>query len=91
MTVENHVTRLGFFHNFLGDKFPLCAKAATVALCMPVTACASERNWSRWGQTYVPNRNALGLETAQKLIFVQQNTPCVENDTDDCEREVLVV
>jgi hypothetical protein len=40
-----------------------------------VTACAAERNWSKWGATFVPNRNALGLEKAQDLIFVQQNDP----------------
>jgi hypothetical protein len=42
---------------------------------MPVTACGSERNWSKWGQTFVPNRNALGIEAAQKLIYVKQNDP----------------
>ena len=28
-----------------------------------------------WGATYVPNRNRMGIEAAQKLIFVQQNDP----------------
>jgi hypothetical protein len=73
--VSNHKIRLGFFHNFLSKEFPVCARACTVLMSMPVTACASERNWSKWGLTYVPNRNALGVESAQKLIYVQQNDP----------------
>jgi Protein of unknown function (DUF 659)/hAT family C-terminal dimerisation region len=73
--VSNHKTRLGFFHNFLSKEFPVCARACTVLMSMPVTACASERNWSKWGLTFVPNRNALGIESAQKVIYIQQNDP----------------
>jgi hypothetical protein len=73
--VSNHKARVGLFHNFLSKDFPVCARACTVLISMPVTACASERNWSKWGQTYVPNRNALGVESTQKLIYVQQNDP----------------
>lgn len=53
----------------------MCAKACDALLSMCVTACASERNCSKWGLTYVPNRNALGIDTAQKLIYVPQNNP----------------
>jgi hypothetical protein len=42
---------------------------------MPVTACAAERNWSKFGLLFVANRNALGLEIAQSIVFVQQNDP----------------
>ena len=53
-------------------------------LSMPVTACAAEPNWSKWGATFMPNRNRLGLESAKKLIFVQQNDPatCKWRDMD---------
>lgn len=30
-------------------------------------------NFSRWGKTYVPNWNALGIESAVRLIYVQQS------------------
>ena len=39
------------------------------------TACASERNWSRWGLVFTPNRNLLGLEQASKLVDIQSNDP----------------
>jgi hypothetical protein len=48
-------------------------RAANVLLSMCVTACSSERNWSKWGLLFVPHRNALGLERAQRLVFAQQN------------------
>jgi hypothetical protein len=73
--VSNHKARLGFFHNFLSNDFPVCSRACSVLMSMPVTACASERNWSKWGLTYVPNRNALGVASAQKMIYIQQNNP----------------
>jgi hypothetical protein len=80
--------RADFFNNSLGAKVPVVTRAANVLLSMPVTACAAERNWSRWGLTFEPNRNRLGLETAQKLIFVQQNDPATRNKR---EEDVLVV
>jgi hAT family C-terminal dimerisation region len=51
----------------------VCARACTVLMSLPVTACASERNWSKLALTYVPDSNPLGVESAQKLIHVQQN------------------
>ena len=36
---------------------------------------ASERNWSRWGLVFIPNRNLLGLEQASKLVYIQSNDP----------------
>jgi hypothetical protein len=54
-----------FFNNSLGAKVPAVARAANALLSIPVTAYAAERNWRRWGLTFVPNRNRLGLKTAQ--------------------------
>ena len=39
----------------------------------PVNSCAPERNWSRWGLVFTPNRNLLGLEQASKLVYIQSN------------------
>jgi hypothetical protein len=63
-------------------------RAVNSLLSMPVTTCSAERNWSRWGLTFVPNRNRLGLESAQKLIFVQQNDPATLTVRDE---DVLVL
>ena len=74
--VCDHKQRLGFFQNILSAKLPVCAKAYEVLLSMPVTACAADRNWSKWGQIFVPKRNNLGREVAEKIIYVQLNDPC---------------
>jgi hypothetical protein len=57
--VTPHGQRISFFNNKLGDKYPVCTHAVNTLLSMPVTACSAERNWSKWGATYVPNKNAL--------------------------------
>jgi hypothetical protein len=44
-------------------------------LAMLVTACSAARSWSKGGHTFVPHRNAIGIETSQDTIFVQQNDP----------------
>lgn len=49
--------------------WPLFAKAAQRLLSVHVTSAAAERNWSVWGQVYHPLRNAMGVETASKIIF----------------------
>lgn len=71
--------RANFYNNGMREKVPAVTRAVNVLLSMPVTACAAERNWSRWGLTYLPNRGRLGLGAAQKLIFVQQNDPATRN------------
>lgn len=50
---------------------------------MPVSACAAKRNLSKCG----PHRNILGIEAAEKLIFVQQNDPATYAER---EREVMI-
>jgi hAT family C-terminal dimerisation region len=72
---SDHTVRLGWFVNQLSRKVSIAAKAVVRLLSMPVTACAAERNWSRWGLTYPPNRNRLGLESATKMVFIQSNDP----------------
>ncbi len=53
--------------------FPLISKVASRLLSMHVTTCASERDWSLWGNVYVKARNRLALEKAERLIFVKGN------------------
>jgi hypothetical protein len=73
--VHSYSERMGFFVNSVPQNLKACARACTVLLSMCVTACAAERNWSRWSLTFAPNRNALGLDTAQKVVFIQMNDP----------------
>jgi hypothetical protein len=70
LTVQPHTERVDSFTNALGERVPAVTRAVNVQLSMPVSACAAERNWSKWGATFVPNCNRLGLEPAQELIFV---------------------
>ena len=71
----SHDTRLGVCVNLIGSKSSLGCHVAAILMRMPVTACASERNWSRWGLLFTPNRNLLGLDQASKLVFIQSNDP----------------
>ncbi len=85
--LQPHTERADFFNNVLGDKMPSVTRAVNALLSMPVTSCSAERNWSRWGLTFVPNRNRLGIEQAEKLIFIQQNDPAMRLQR---EEDVLV-
>jgi hypothetical protein len=49
------------------------AAAAQRLLTMHTTSCASERNWSVWGQIYTKTRSRLAIERAEKLVFIKQN------------------
>jgi hypothetical protein len=53
--------------------YPLLAAAARCLLPRHVTSCASERNWSVWGNTYTKLRNKLAIGTAEKMIFIAGN------------------
>lgn len=56
-----------------GNPWPLLAAAARRLLPRHATSCSTERNWSKWGLTYTPLRNRLGVEKAEKLIFLAGN------------------
>ena len=45
-----------------------------------VTTAATERNWSAWGRTYTGARNAPGIETAEKLVYIKANMGDEEED-----------
>lgn len=53
--------------------FPLLARVAIKLLSCHITSCATERNWSLWGNVYVKARNRLQLERAKKLIGIRHN------------------
>jgi hypothetical protein len=68
------------------EGFPLLAKAAVKLLSCHPTSCASERNWSLWGNIYAKARCNLALERATKLIAIRHNSAAAADyDVDDVE------
>ena len=53
---------------------PLVAIAAGRFLSAHMTSCATERNWSLFGNIFSKTRNRLHLEKAQKLAFIRANS-----------------
>ncbi|KAJ9526629.1 hypothetical protein QJQ45_017607, partial [Haematococcus lacustris] len=49
---------------------PFCSTAAGRLLSMHVTTAAAERNWSSWGNTYDAGRAQLGIESAEKMVYI---------------------
>ncbi|KAJ9509715.1 hypothetical protein QJQ45_011288 [Haematococcus lacustris] len=54
---------------------PYCSEAAGRLLSMHVTTAAAERNWSSWGNTYDAGRAQLGIESAEKMVYIKANIP----------------
>ncbi|KAJ9519139.1 hypothetical protein QJQ45_007694 [Haematococcus lacustris] len=54
---------------------PCCSEAAGRLLSMHVTTAAAERNWSSWGNTYDAGRAQLGIESAEKMVYIKANIP----------------
>jgi hypothetical protein len=55
------------------DLYPTLADIAVVYMSVHATACAPERNWSKWGSLYDKKRNALDIQRAKQIIFLQEN------------------
>ena len=54
--------------NWLPD-FTNLAVIANRIFSMHTTACASGRNWSKWGLMFAENRARLSVERASQMIF----------------------
>ena len=63
-----------FWINHMQPFSPLVAIAAGRFLSAHVTSCATERNWSLFGNIFSKTRNRLHLEKAQKLAFIRANS-----------------
>jgi hypothetical protein len=51
---------------------------------MHVTSAATERNWSTWGQVYTRLTNHTKIETAEKKVFIRENSKHeVDMDSDE--------
>jgi hypothetical protein len=79
--------RLAWWKNHAAKEgFPLLAQAAAKLLCCHTTSCASERNWSLWGNVYTKSRSNLALRRAMKLISIRHNSGARgAYDTDDAD------
>jgi hypothetical protein len=65
--------RIGFWEMNEG-LFPHISKAAVRLLLFHVTACASERNWSRWGRLASKTTNRRSLRRTEKLVAIMENS-----------------
>ena len=73
-------------------EYPLLAKAAIKLLSCHATACASERNWSLWGNVCTKARSNLALQRAKKIIFIRHNSGYTAAcDTGDDEEMTLAL
>lgn len=61
------------FWDLIKGEYPFLAAGAARLLSIHATTCAAERNWSVWGQVYISTRNALGIKSAEKMIFIKAN------------------
>jgi hypothetical protein len=81
--VADSAMRRGWWHTYGRAQFPNVARVAMRLLSFHVTACASERNWSLWGNVYPKCRNRLALEKGNKLVFIKGNGPKGDNRPDE--------
>ena len=66
--------RRKFWQGHMHTKFPLLAAAAARLLSAHVTSCATERNWSLFGNIFSKTKNRLALERAKKIAFIRGNS-----------------
>ena len=65
--------RRNFWLKSIYHLYPHTAIAAGELLSAHVTSCATERNWSLFGNIFTKTRNRLALERAQKIAFTRNN------------------
>jgi hypothetical protein len=63
------------------------AKVAMRLLSMHATACASERNWSKWGRLYDKFRSALSLLKGEMMVIIAEND---EHSDLRCDEDLLI-
>lgn len=75
--------RRGWWQTYGREHFPHLSRVAVRLLSFHVTACATERNWSLWGNVYPKCRSRLALERGEKLVFIKGNDKAAERKTDE--------
>jgi hAT family C-terminal dimerisation region len=75
--------RRGWWQTIARPHFPHLSRVAVRLLSFHVTACASERNWSLWGNVYPKCRSNLAIERGGKLVFIKGNDKAASDKTDE--------
>jgi hAT family C-terminal dimerisation region len=86
--------RVNFWAQHASARYPKLAPLAVRLLGMHATSCASERNWSIWGNIYTKARSSLALSRAEKLVYVRGNSkadPAAGKDDEEVMLRVLDV
>ena len=65
---------MGWWNTAGRAHFPLVTEVALLLLSAHSTTAACERVWSGMGRLYVPQRNAMKLDTAYKLCYIKANS-----------------
>ena len=87
VTLAKTAYRRNFWLIHIPPQFPLISKAAGRLLSAHVTSCATERNWSLFGNIFSKTRNRLALERAQKMAFIRTNS---SNGLKGANEEILL-
>ena len=66
--------RRSFWLAHMAELTPFMAEAAGRLLSAHVTSCATERNWSLFGNIFTKTRNRLALGRAHKIAYVRANS-----------------
>lgn len=85
------VIRRAFWLDTAAEKYPILATAADRLLSVHVTTAAAERNWSAWGRVYQANRNQLGIDKAEKLVYVKANYADSDDEDEEEQHEVIAL
>lgn len=75
--------RRGWWQTIGCEHFPHLSRMAVRLLSFHVTACATERNWSLWGNVYPKCRSNLAIERGGKLVFIKGNDKATSEQTDE--------
>jgi hypothetical protein len=65
----------------MAAEFPILSQVAVRGLSMHGTGCPGETNSSVWGRVFNTVRTTVGMERAQKVIYVRQNLKAEEVDS----------
>jgi len=79
--------RRNFWMVHMAAEFPHLAEAAGRLLSAHVTSCATERNWSLFGNIFQKTRNRLALRRAQDIAYIRANSSLEGKGVDE---EVLL-
>ena len=63
-----------FWQGHMSRKFPLMSAVAARLLSAHVTSCATEHNWSLFGNVSSKIKNCLALEQAKEIAFIRNNS-----------------